>query len=68
MRTDRYRFTAWLDDRDVTAPPLAVELYDQETDPNETINLAPQEPERVAELLRQLRSGPRGLFRSGTNR
>ena len=62
MRTDRYRLTAWLDDRDVTAPPLAVELYDHRTDPNETINLAKREPTLVAKLLEQLAAAPRGVL------
>lgn len=64
MRTDRYRFTAWLDDRTPSAEPLAVELYDQKNDPNETINIAKQNPELVARLLAELRAGPRGLFRT----
>lgn len=68
MRTDRYRFTAWLDDRDPSAPPLAVELYDQQTDPNETINIADHEPKLVAKLLAELRAGPRGLFRSAAGK
>lgn len=63
MRTDRYRFTAWLDDRDPFAPPLAVELYDHRDDPRETRNIASAHPELVADLLAQLRNGPRGLFR-----
>lgn len=64
MRTDRYRFTAWLDDRNPAAAPLAVELYDHQSDPNETINITGQKPKLVAELLEQLRAGPKGLFRS----
>jgi iduronate 2-sulfatase len=40
MRTDRYRLTLWLDDRNLTAPPLAVELYDHTNDPHETVNVA----------------------------
>ena len=40
MRTDRYRLTLWLDDRNLTAPPLAVELHDHENDPHESVNVA----------------------------
>ncbi len=62
MRTDRYRLTAWLDDRNVATPPLALELYDHRADPHETINLAAQEPKVAAELLEQLRAAPQGVF------
>ncbi len=64
MRTDRYRLTAWLDDRDITAPPLAMELYDHQTDPNETINVAKAEPALVARLLAELRASPPGVLPS----
>ena len=60
MRTDRYRLTLWLDDRDLTAPPLAVELYDHMKDPHETVNVADRPANAVlvktltARLLKQL--------------
>lgn len=60
MRTDRYRLTLWLDDRDLTGPPLAVELYDHMTDPHETVNVAGRPANAVlvktltARLLKQL--------------
>lgn len=57
MRTDRYRFVAWMDTRDMTKEPLFVELFDQESDPGETINIAAQNKRLSAELLVQLRAG-----------
>lgn len=57
MRTDRYRYTEWLDrDQGVV---LARELYDHETDPQEDVNAA-DEPARapvIAELSAQLKAG-----------
>ena len=57
IRTDRYRCTLWVDRRAPDDEPLAVELYDHETDPRETRNIAAQ-PEQVimvAKLTKQLR-------------
>lgn len=50
MRTDRYRFTEWLEGR------AGRELYDHSNDPNEITNLAndPQHAQRVAGLSSQL--------------
>lgn len=56
IRTDRYRYTAWLDRRSPTFGPLAVELYDHDTDPNETVNLAKSKPDAVKALAKQLRA------------
>ena len=56
MRTDRYRYTAWLDRRSPTVEPLAEELYDHETDPNETVNVANANPEITQAHLKQLRA------------
>lgn len=58
MRTDRYRFTLW----QASASPdevQAVELYDHQTDPGETVNLAgsPEHAALVQELTRKLRLG-----------
>jgi iduronate 2-sulfatase len=56
IRTDRYRCTLWVDRRAPDDEPLAVELYDHETDPRETRNIAAQ-PEQVimvAKLTKQL--------------
>ena len=57
MRTDRHRLVAWQDTRHPERPPLFVELYDHETDPAETRNIADEHPELVAGLLEQLRGG-----------
>lgn len=54
LRTDRYRFTEWRDDRDAAAEPLATELYDHQTDPHETVNIAKQHPGIVKELSARL--------------
>lgn len=56
MRTDRYRFTYWCDDRKPDNP-LAVEVYDHLSDPDENTNLAPQSPELVKQLTEQWQAG-----------
>ncbi|MBN8421762.1 MAG: sulfatase [Verrucomicrobia bacterium] len=56
IRTDRYRYTAWLDRRDPSLDPLAEELYDHETDPHETVNVAKVNPEITQAHLKQLRA------------
>lgn len=60
MRTDRYRFVVWKDTQHPEAKPLFVELYDHETDPFETKNIAEQNPERVNRLLMQFSKGWKG--------
>lgn len=50
MRTDRWRYTEWLDRR--TREPAARELYDHENDPGETVNLAPKS--EFAAVVREL--------------
>jgi iduronate 2-sulfatase len=40
MRTDRYRFTIWIDVGNPNADPIAVELYDHNNDPDENTNVA----------------------------
>ncbi|MEM5499309.1 sulfatase [Paraglaciecola mesophila] len=58
IRTERYRLIAWQDTRLAkNSRPLYVELYDHQRDPNESINVAGQHPEKVAELLNQLYAG-----------
>lgn len=56
LRTDRYRYTAWLDRRAPLSVPLAEELYDHETDPHETANVARANPKTTKRLLEQLRA------------
>ncbi len=46
MRTDRYRLTLWLDDRNHTAPPLAWNFTITD-DPLETVNVAADLPGRL---------------------
>ena len=57
MRTNRYRFVSWQDQRDMKAKPLFVELYDHLTDPLESVNVADKYPHKVAVLSRQLKEG-----------
>ncbi|MFT5031839.1 MAG: iduronate 2-sulfatase [Candidatus Binatia bacterium] len=54
MRTDRYRLVAWRDHRDRKAPPVFVELFDHQTDPTETANIAEKRPKLVKKLILQL--------------
>ncbi len=54
MRTDRYRFTTWVDRRHPAGEPLAVEVYDHERDPHELTNLAAQPANRA--LVARLRA------------
>ena len=58
MRTDRYRFTAWLH-RDDHSKVAALELYDHRADPQENQNLAKRTEHAalVAQLTNQLRAG-----------
>jgi iduronate 2-sulfatase len=58
MRTDRYRLVLWVDTRTPREEPIATELYDHETDPQETVNLAasPQHRNLVRELTAQLQA------------
>ena len=57
MRTERYRYTEWRDPK--SELPVAVELYDYQTDPHGDVNLAgtPQAAKLVEELGRQLKAG-----------
>jgi iduronate 2-sulfatase len=55
LRTDRYRFVLWRDRRDENAAPIYVELYDHRLDPDETVNIALQHTDLVAQLTAQLK-------------
>ncbi len=61
MRTARYRYTEWAEPG---KEPVGVELYDQEADPGETVNVAgdPARAALVAELHERLREGWRGAL------
>lgn len=54
MRTKQYRLVAWKDNRDPSKAPLFVELYDHDSDPTETLNVAAEHPLVVSHLLKQL--------------
>jgi iduronate 2-sulfatase len=58
MRTDRYRFTAWLQRNDHSKAE-AVELYDHQNDPQENVNIAnqPENAALVKELTAKLKAG-----------
>jgi len=57
VRTDRYRLIQWKDRRDQEKDPLYIELYDHETDPQETTNIAAEQPKLVKELIKQTKGG-----------
>ena len=57
MRTDRYRLVAWKDVRNPESDPVFVELFDHETDPNETKNIATENPDLVDKLTKQMAGG-----------
>jgi arylsulfatase A-like enzyme len=61
MRTDRYRFTAWVERHDHSKVD-AIELYDHQTDPQENTNIAaePANQALVERLTAQWRTGWRG--------
>jgi len=58
MRTDRYRFTAWVD-REDSSRIESLELYDHTTDPQENQNLAqrPDQKTLIDQLTTQWRAG-----------
>jgi iduronate 2-sulfatase len=61
MRTDRYRFTVWVDRADHTSVQ-ATELYDHQTDPQENQNIAnaPANADLVKKLMEQWKQGWQG--------
>lgn len=56
MRTDRYRYTEWIAPDKKT---VGVELYDQQEDPQDNVNLAtnPEFKELIGKLSKQLHDG-----------
>jgi len=60
MRTDRYRLVVWKDRTQAEIVPVDIELYDHQSDPTETTNIADNEPELVAELMIQFNKGWKG--------
>jgi len=57
MRTDRYRLVVWKNHKHAERAPIFVELYEHETDPRETVNVADKKPKIVATLLKQFNAG-----------
>ena len=55
-RSQRYRLILWMDQRNPDAPPVDAELFDHQSDPTETTNIASTHPEVVAELTSKLKS------------
>lgn len=62
MRTDRYRLVVWRDRRDPSAEPVYLELFDHQTDPDETTNIADEHKELVQALLIQHDAGWKEVF------
>lgn len=57
MRTERYRLVVWKDYKNPSDKPVYLELYDHQADPNETKNIAENDPELLAKLTAQLEAG-----------
>ncbi|WP_170309948.1 sulfatase [Seonamhaeicola maritimus] len=60
MRTQKYRFIVWKDYTNKDSEPLFYELYDHQTDPGETKNIADDNPELVKQLMGQFNKGWKG--------
>ncbi|WP_157638272.1 sulfatase [Flexithrix dorotheae] len=60
MRTDRYRLVVWKDRREKDAKPVFIELFDHQSDPNETTNISEKHPNVVAKLMKQFQEGWKG--------
>ncbi len=60
MRTDRYRLIVWKDRTQPDKTPIDIELFDHQTDPTETVNIADKSSELVAELMTQFNEGWKG--------
>lgn len=59
LRTERYRLTKYFRE----AQPV-IELYDHQTDPNETKNIAAEKPEIVEQLMPIWERGNTGLYQN----
>ncbi|MCL7762944.1 sulfatase [Polaribacter sp. Z014] len=60
MRTAQYRFIVWKDREHKDKEPVFVELYDHQTDPTETKNIANENPALVEKLMIQFNKGWQG--------
>ena len=54
LRTDRYRYIEWRDHRDPGSAPIFTELYDHQTDPTETKNIASGKADIIEDLHKRL--------------
>jgi len=68
MRTERYRFTMWVQRKDHSKVD-AIELYDHQIDPQENQNLAnrPEHKALVEKLTAQWRAGWKGALPTGAD-
>ena len=57
LRTDTYRFTRYFREKQPD-----IELYNMETDPYETVNIADDFPETIRELMPLWEAGNTGLY------
>ncbi|SHI30391.1 sulfatase [Aquimarina spongiae] len=64
MRTKTHRLIVWKDYTDKEKPPVFLELYDHISDPEESVNIANENPEIVAKLLEQFNRGWKGNMAS----
>ena len=55
LRTDKYRFIAWMDKNNKDQEPLMIELYEYDDSLIEIQNIASQHPHLVAQLLEKTR-------------
>lgn len=60
MRTDKYRLVVWKDRSQPEKEPLFIELFDHQTDPAETKNLAAEQPAILSQLMTQFKQGWKG--------
>lgn len=60
MRTKRYRFIVWKDYKNLDKDPIYFELYDHYTDPQETKNIADEQPDLVSKLMNHFNKGWKG--------
>ena len=60
MRTTQHRLVVWKDRTNPTTPPIYIELFDHKTDPNETKNIADNQPDLVNKLMIQFDKGWKG--------
>ncbi|WP_162340318.1 sulfatase [Cyclobacterium salsum] len=62
MRTERYRLVKYFREAEPT-----IELYDHQNDPMETVNVADDHPDIIAELMPLMEKGNTGLYAHSSN-